>query len=247
MGSKPWGASHEEQVMGSKPWGASHEEQVMGSKPWGASHGEQAMRSKPASTPPRPLHQFLPPGPCPIWVPALTSFNNEQWCGHLSQINPFLPGLLWSWCFITAMLALTGTPRHKSLRSTQHGHFSHGSDEWMPRGAMRVFRACQSQQDCVLWDERQGQAWDPPPYPGLSAQSRLHGALTWWDNSDASLIPVTNQLPHPAQPSSNSILPTPTHHSPGLSAVSSESFPFRGQGKARKQIGKGSGDSLIRA
>lgn len=29
-----------------------------------------------------------------IWIPVLTSFSNGQWCGSVSQINPFLPNLL---------------------------------------------------------------------------------------------------------------------------------------------------------
>ena len=35
------------------------------------------------------LHQFLPPSSCPVWVPVLISFRDEQWCG--SQMNHFLP------------------------------------------------------------------------------------------------------------------------------------------------------------
>ena len=49
------------------------------------------------------LHQILPPGSCPVWVPVWTSFDDEQWYGSVSQINPFLPNLLWLWCFITAI------------------------------------------------------------------------------------------------------------------------------------------------
>ena len=40
---------------------------------------EQAMGSKPVNSfPPWPLHQRLPPGSCPVWVPVLTSFSDEQ-------------------------------------------------------------------------------------------------------------------------------------------------------------------------
>ena len=42
---------------------------------------EQAMGSKPvSSTLPWPLHQLLPPGSCPVEVPVLTSFSDEQQC-----------------------------------------------------------------------------------------------------------------------------------------------------------------------
>jgi hypothetical protein len=42
---------------------------------------EQAKGSKPVSNiPPWPLHQLLPPGSCPVRVPVLTSFGDEQQC-----------------------------------------------------------------------------------------------------------------------------------------------------------------------
>ena len=51
---------------------------------------EQAMRSKPvSSTPPWSLHQLLPLGSCPVWVPVLTSFSDEQW----GITKPFLSRL----------------------------------------------------------------------------------------------------------------------------------------------------------
>ena len=76
-----------------------------------ASHKEKVIEQQP----PWPLHQPLPPGSCPAWVPVLTSFNDEQCCGSISLINPFYANLLWSWCFITAIEALTGT-------SSKHYH-----------------------------------------------------------------------------------------------------------------------------
>ena len=36
------------------------------------------------------------PASWPAWVPVLTSFNDEQQCGSVSWINPFLPTLLLS-------------------------------------------------------------------------------------------------------------------------------------------------------
>ena len=66
---------------------------------------EQAMKSKVVSnTRPWPLHQLWPLGSYPLCVPVLTSLNNGLLPGSVSQINPFLPRLLWSWCFITAVL-----------------------------------------------------------------------------------------------------------------------------------------------
>ena len=34
------------------------------------------------------------PASWPAWVPVLTSFSDEQQCGNVSWINPFLPNLL---------------------------------------------------------------------------------------------------------------------------------------------------------
>jgi hypothetical protein len=54
------------------------------------------MKNKPESSPPPwPLHQLLPPGSCPVWVPALAFFSDKQWCGSVNQANPFLPSLFW--------------------------------------------------------------------------------------------------------------------------------------------------------
>lgn len=47
---------------------------------------------------------------CPFWVPVLTFFQWwTVWCRSLSQINVFLPTLLWSRCCIIATIALTKT------------------------------------------------------------------------------------------------------------------------------------------
>jgi hypothetical protein len=56
---------------------------------------EQTRGSKLVSSiPPWPLHQLLPPSSCPVWVPLLTSFDDEQQCGSVSRINFFFPNLL---------------------------------------------------------------------------------------------------------------------------------------------------------
>ena len=47
---------------------------------------EEAMETKTVSSiPPWPLHQFPSPGSCPVWVLALTSFNDKQCCRSVSQ------------------------------------------------------------------------------------------------------------------------------------------------------------------
>jgi hypothetical protein len=64
---------------------------------------KQALGSKPvSSTPPWPLHQLLSLDSCSVWVPVLISFNDGLHCGSVSQINPFIPKLLWGWCVIAA-------------------------------------------------------------------------------------------------------------------------------------------------
>ena len=58
------------------------------------------MESKPVnSTPPLPLHQVLPPGSCPAWVPDLTALDDELLYGTVSIINPFLPQGAWVMVF----------------------------------------------------------------------------------------------------------------------------------------------------
>ena len=75
---------------------------------------ERAMDSKPiSSTPPWPRHQLLSPGSCPVWVPILTSFDDEQRYGSRSQINPFFPMLLWPWWLISTMAIPTGMGNYK--------------------------------------------------------------------------------------------------------------------------------------
>jgi hypothetical protein len=56
---------------------------------------EQVRGSKPvSSTLPWLLYPLLPPSSYPVWDPVLTSFGDEQQCGSVSWINPFLPILL---------------------------------------------------------------------------------------------------------------------------------------------------------
>jgi hypothetical protein len=53
---------------------------------------EQARGSKPKWHP--SMASASPPASWPAWVPVLTSFGDEQQCGSVSRINPFLPNLL---------------------------------------------------------------------------------------------------------------------------------------------------------
>jgi hypothetical protein len=58
---------------------------------------EQAPRSKPVgskSVSSIPLHQLLPPGSCPAWVPASIAFDDEPLHRTVSEMNPFLTKLL---------------------------------------------------------------------------------------------------------------------------------------------------------
>jgi hypothetical protein len=50
---------------------------------------EQARGSNPVSgTPPLPLYQLLLPSSCPVWVPVLSSFGDEQQWGSVSLFSP---------------------------------------------------------------------------------------------------------------------------------------------------------------
>jgi hypothetical protein len=56
---------------------------------------EQARRSKPVKNIlPYPMASASAPASWPAWVPVLTSFGDEEQCGSVSWINPFLPSLL---------------------------------------------------------------------------------------------------------------------------------------------------------
>lgn len=63
-------------------------------------HGEQAIGSKPvSSTFPRPLPSAPASRFLPISGPDLTSFKDEGLHGSLSQMNPFLPNLIFVFVF----------------------------------------------------------------------------------------------------------------------------------------------------
>ena len=65
--------------------------------PGGHKKGWASCWSKPvSSSPPWPLHQFLPPGSCP---------DSCQWWTLGGKANRTLssPSWFWSWCFITAI------------------------------------------------------------------------------------------------------------------------------------------------
>ena len=50
-----------------------------------ASQGKQASKERPS------MASASAPASWPAWVPVLTSFFDEQQCGRVSWINPFLP------------------------------------------------------------------------------------------------------------------------------------------------------------
>jgi hypothetical protein len=53
-----------------------------------ASQGKQASKEHPS------MVSASAPASWPAWVPVLTSFGDEQHCGSVSWINPFLPNLI---------------------------------------------------------------------------------------------------------------------------------------------------------
>jgi hypothetical protein len=55
-----------------------------------ASQGKQASKQHPS------MASASAPASWPAWVPVLTSFSDEQQCGSVSGINPFLPIAFWS-------------------------------------------------------------------------------------------------------------------------------------------------------
>ena len=54
------------------------------------NHAEQARGRKPHSS----MASTSAPASWPAWIPVLTSSGDEQQCGSVSWINPFLPNLL---------------------------------------------------------------------------------------------------------------------------------------------------------
>jgi hypothetical protein len=61
---------------------------------------EQVWRIKPVgNTPPWPLHYLSPLGSCPVLVPVLTSFYDEQCYGSIGQIKLFLPNFIFGYGF----------------------------------------------------------------------------------------------------------------------------------------------------
>lgn len=65
-----------------------------------ASYREQVSKQNPSLTSASaPASRITP-----VWAPIPTSFNDEQGCGSVSWINPFLPKFLWSWCLFVNTL-----------------------------------------------------------------------------------------------------------------------------------------------
>jgi hypothetical protein len=71
---------------------------------------KQATRSKPVSSSSLwLLHQVLPPGSCPFWVPVLASFNDGLQSSSINYINPSLSDLFFDSCVLSNIEILTKT------------------------------------------------------------------------------------------------------------------------------------------
>ena len=88
------------------------------------------------------------PASWPAWVPVLTSFGDEQQCGSVSCINPFLPNLLLGHDVCAGIETLTKTPLKTSARSAHTlvswwstGQWSYDLFEWMCSTSTVVFMA----------------------------------------------------------------------------------------------------------
>jgi hypothetical protein len=86
-----WGIFSISDQGGKAPWGWCH--------PWAGNLGfykkaSWASQRKQASKKHPSMASASAPASCPAWVPVLTSFGDEQQCGSVSWINPFLPNLL---------------------------------------------------------------------------------------------------------------------------------------------------------
>lgn len=77
-----------------------------------------------ASTPPWLLHQILGLGSWPFGIPILATFDDELWYESLSQINCFLPKLLWTWCFIIAIVTQAKVCCHHPVSGIWHCHLT---------------------------------------------------------------------------------------------------------------------------
>ena len=65
------------------------------------------------------------PASWPAWVPVLTSFDDEQQCGSVSWINPFLPNLLLGHDVCAGIETLTKTHIHKrNFTKAQNTHWT---------------------------------------------------------------------------------------------------------------------------
>lgn len=140
------------------------------SKPWG---------SRPiSSTPPWLLHQLLPLGLCPVWVPVLTSFDKEQWYRSVSRVNASLPKLLWPWT--TEHWGCWRSPGLPSLMP-QHPQPLHQAK---PRASKRApkretrFRLCNPSQVCQkltssLMDSSQSESRNREPQSVIDK-------YVWW-------------------------------------------------------------------
>jgi hypothetical protein len=64
------------------------------------------------------------PASWPAWVPVLTSFGDQQQCGKVSRINPFLPNLLLGHDVCIGIETLTKTPSFSCRKHFECPKFS---------------------------------------------------------------------------------------------------------------------------
>ena len=106
-----------------------------------ASHEEEVSKQ-------HPLHDLCISS-C-LQVPVLTSFDNEQWYGSISQINSFHPELAWIWCFISAIANLSKITLAGWLQSELKGLTNQLKDYVLRNSCSQRSGNCLS-TDGVVW------------------------------------------------------------------------------------------------
>jgi hypothetical protein len=111
------------------------------------------------------------PVPWPAWVPVLTFFSDEQQCGNVSWINPFLSNLLLGHDVCAGIKTPTKTPGHLS-DNKHHLLYSVCSSS--------VWPTSHCQTESITWIKslmtRQS-IRNTYPGPGLSPWHSFHNSL----------------------------------------------------------------------
>jgi hypothetical protein len=87
------------------------------------------------------------PASWPAWVPVLTSFGDEQQCGSVSGINPFLPNLLLGRDVCAGIETLTKTGSN-TKSSCSRSHVICGALPYTRNGCCLTLLASSSQEQC---------------------------------------------------------------------------------------------------